>query len=965
MFKLFKKKSIENDHEHTKKTKLDKGSSKSNHEKSSKHKHAQDKMKHDKPKNFKPEVGQHIHRSGEMTSELEKLLYPKNPSFIDYLPWVEYLPESQCILLEDGRSVGAVLEIVQIGTEGRTVNYLKEIRDRVEDALQDSFEELDTYPWIVQFYCQDETDVTAYLDKLRGYVKKHAQGSAFTQAYFDEMSKHMNGISVPEGLFTDTAITGAPWRGQQRKTRMVIYRYINEKSRDPYPPEAMLNQCIDRVQAALASAGIKSIRQNGEQIHSWLLRWFNPDPNWIDKNSLYRDAKHVDSLPENEHLPLENDFAETLFFTPPRSDHEKGIWFFDEKPHKAITVDRVRDVPKVGHITGEISRSKYINSMMDTLPEGTVVCMTMVVTPQDRLEERFNKLARNAIGENTESLRVRNDVETAFEYLGERHKMYKSSITFLLKADTVKELKKKQLELNATILNAQLQPINPEYESAPLNAYLRALPMCFNAQADKNDWYTRLTFVQHISNLLPIFGREVGTGNPGFTFFNRGGAPLTFDPLNSEDRSKNAHLVLFGPTGSGKSATLNALFAQVMAIHRPRLFIVEAGNSFGLFADYCEELGLSVNKISIKPGSGVSLAPFSDSYKLLSQKVEIDDVDDEISIDDDEDSERDILGEMEIAARLMITGGEAKEDAKMSRADRGMIREAIMIAAEVASNENRQMLPEDLKAALERISRDTTVDENGQEKRSAARRDRAGEMAESLGMFTTGFDAEIFNRPGTPWPEADVTLIDLATFAREGYEAQLAVAYISLVNTVNNIAERDQFLGREIVFATDEAHMITTNPLLSPYVTKVVKMWRKLGAWLWLATQNLADFPNIAEKMLNMIEWWLCLVMPQEEVEQIARFKQLNDEQKNMLISATKVPRCYTEGVVLATRIEALFRAVPPSLYLALGMTEKDEKAARKNLMDEFKISELDAAKMVAHKLDLARGIVKKEITSD
>ena len=48
--------------------------------------------------------------------------------------------------------------------------------------------------------------------------------------------------------------------------------------------------------------------------------------------------------------------------------------------------------------------------------------------------------------------------------------------------------------------------------------------------------------------------------------------------------------------------------------------------------------------------------------------------------------------------------------------------------------------------------------------------------------------------------------------------------------------------------------------------------------------------------MLNMIEWWLCLVMPPEEVEEIARFRKLTDEQKAMLLSATKTPRCYTEG---------------------------------------------------------------------
>ena len=59
-------------------------------------------------------------------------------------------------------------------------------------------------------------------------------------------------------------------------------------------------------------------------------------------------------------------------------------------------------------------------------------------------------------------------------------------------------------------------------------------------------------------------------------------------------------------------------------------------------------------------------------------------------------------------------------------------------------------------------------------------------------------------------------------------------------------------------------------PLLARYVVKITKMWRKLGAWFWIATQNLEDFPDASRKMLNMMEWWLCLVMPKEEVEQIA-----------------------------------------------------------------------------------------------
>lgn len=152
-------------------------------------------------------------------------------------------------------------------------------------------------------------------------------------------------------------------------------------------------------------------------------------------------------------------------------------------------------------------------------------------------------------------------------------------------------------------------------------------------------------------------------------------------------------------------------------------------------------------------------------------------------------------------------------------------------------------------------------------------------------MFCQGMDGDMFNKPGTPWPETDITIVDLATFAREGYNAQLSIAYISLICTVNNIAERDQFLGRPIIFVTDERHIITKNPLLSPYVVKITKMWRKLGAWYWLATQNVDDLPKAAEPMISMIEWWICLNMPPDEVEKIARFRELNGDRLSVMVS--------------------------------------------------------------------------------
>ena len=643
-------------------------------------------------------IPRNLTRPGRMTRQEEAKIYHAGPSIIDFLPWVEYLDEAQCLLLDDGASVGAVYEVTPAATEGRTAERLEQIRDTVEDALQDSFDEYDTHPWVVQFFCQDENDVDAYLDHLRGYVKPHAQRTAFTEAWLGEMERHLRGIARPEGLFTDTLVTGQPWRGQQRRTRMVVYRRIGKNSHDPMPPVAMLNQVCERVVGALGGAGVRCTRMNGLQVHGWLLRLFNPRPAWVDRDTLYRLATRAapQETPEGM-MPVMTDFAESLWFTPPVSDPENGVWWLDGLPHAAVVVEKLRTPPEAGTLTGEKARGeKTVNALMDTFPEGTMLCMTIVVQPQDTLEERFTRLSKNAVGENTESIRARQDVATVKEYLGNRHKLYRAGISFLLRAEDMDSLKRKRVALTTALLGAGLQPVRPEFDVGPLNSWLRALPMCFDPDTDRKQWYTRLMWVQHLAGLLPVTGRETGTGHPGFSFFNRGGDVLTFDPLNKLDRTQNAHLLLFGPTGAGKSATLCSSLSQIMAVHRPRLFIAEAGNSFGLLADYFESLGLSVNKISVKPGTGVSLPPFADAHHLVAQGQTLQDVDEQTlpDIDDDTQDEseeqRDILGEMEISARMMITGGDPKEEAALKRADRAMIREALLMATHTTYREERR-----------------------------------------------------------------------------------------------------------------------------------------------------------------------------------------------------------------------------------------------------------------------------------
>lgn len=479
--------------------------------------------------------------------------YRKGPSFVDWLPWVEFLPESQTLLLEDGRSVGAVFELNPVGTEGRSTAFLEQVRDTVTDALQDAFDEHERAPWVVQFFCQDEDDSEAWLASLAAYAAPEIRDSAFTREWLAQMANHMAALTRDEGLFQDNTVTRTRWRATWRRTRMVVYRWLPGLSPDEPSPEETLNHICERLIAGLKAAGISAVRQNEQAIHRWLVRWFNPAPPVEDKKAFWRQL----DLPEAESLPVITDFAERLLTSEPRSDAENGVWWLDNRPHKVVVVDRLRKAPPPGLLTGETTRGDGINALFDLLPAGTTMNLTVVVYPQGKLEQHISHLADRAIGDNTDSEYTRRDCHEVRSYLKDGHKLYRSTLAFYLHAPDTDTLFRQQRQLHSLLLNAGLVPVQEQHEVAPLSHWLRWLPMCFDPLRDPRGLYTRLNFVQHIAGLMPVYGRETGTGHPGICYFNRGGAPLCFDPLNKLDRAQNGHLLLLGPTGAGKNPPLS------------------------------------------------------------------------------------------------------------------------------------------------------------------------------------------------------------------------------------------------------------------------------------------------------------------------------------------------------------------------------------------------------------------------
>ncbi|RTL26878.1 MAG: conjugative transfer ATPase [Burkholderiales bacterium] len=935
-----------------------------------------------------------------LTTAQRRSMASRPPSFTELLPWrgFDADPKAQVFELSDGVSVGALFELTPAPTEAQPQELLNDCRRKVQGALQ-GLPESETAEWIVQFFLNDDRNIDHLRDELEAYIDEvHASNperreavkkSVLTETVVNEFALHLGNVSRAEGLFVDTEVSGHVWRGQIRRVRCCLYRIYkanHDFSREPGDPTEMLNRVAEGMVANLEEAGVRVRRGTGKDLYDWLLPFFNRRKDFRTPGDLLRAFPYPGDESPQSGAPIAGwDLSSFLNLANPKTNQERGQFEFDGVPVKALTLQQITSNPEVGHLSAERQYGRNIFARFDRLPANAMLSVTVVIRPQNLMEEGVERIKGKSKAKSPEAERTYAECDRILKHMAgtPKDKLFPTFTVLYLSAETEEQLRKDIATVNAQLGSSGLRFISPEHDLTPIDAFVRGLPMCFDPSFDAQRLKrSRLLFASQVAALLPVYGRQRGSGRPGFPFWNRGGEPMWVDPLNKRDRKKNAHMLVLGPTGAGKSSTLNFLVLFMMAIHRPRLFIADAGKSFGLLKDYFASMGLTTNYVELTPYNDVSLPPFALAAKLLAdpsvmdsfQAVEdsheearleaiesaitakaaeaaqaIEDEDDSDSSDDSpekdqEQEKRDYLGEMLLSAIMMITGGEEQEIAKMSRADRYVISRAIIKAALAAQKAGKpHPLVQDVALALMGMNKDETL--------LPDRKKRAAEMGEAMMVFTQSLRGKLFNRYGQKWPDADVTLVEMGTLTQDGYEDALAVAYTGLIDHVHATGEAHQHEGRDNIFLTDEGHLITTNPLLGPKIAKGTKMWRKLSIWFWLATQDMKDFPNSMSRVLNMCEYWLLLTMEMAEVEEVSRFKKLTAEERKLMESTRKEPPKYTEGVLLSSTIKALFRNVPPPIAIALAMTEGHEKAARKRLMQQHNCTEMEAAVLVARQL--------------
>lgn len=919
-------------------------------------------------------------------------LYLRGTSFSDWLPYGRYLPEDQLFELEDGCSYAAAFDVYPPNVEGISPESIAAIRNSIMGIISGSINH-DDNPYILQAYYNEETSLESFASTIRDYVSDRAKDSKLAAEYIPQVEQHLSNVCKKDGLFFDDTVTNTMWRGCIRVARVVLYRKNTLKLVSTSAERKALIENRERLENELHSAGLRFRRLNKDRFYDWMARWFNPKPRITDGD---QDA-YLRMFP----CPAEDDesssLSDILMITPPKVSDSRGVIEFDGVKHRAISVIGFRSKPMMGAFTAPHARpgakQNVVNALVDQLPLGSTVCVTCVLLPPEETRRHFRDMADKAKGSDDAAAKVRAEAEEAVSEINSNSFYFPVDTTVFVRGDTDEELRANQLRCVALLAQAGLQAIDVDKDPRLIGTYIHSLPMNYDwrwAQDNSRFFYAS---TQYIANILPLMGRGRGSGLPGILGFNRGGEPVSVDPLDPDrrDREMSAHMLIFGPTGAGKSAFLVSTLLYYMAIYDPRIFCVEAGNSFGLLTEYVRRFGKTTFKARMTPGAGARVPPFANAPKALeayereqeslAEEIRVYEAQQKYSADlrkvlsgqdpvvpdpvrelelelekngfiqqatDEQTLQRDYLGEMEIIMRIMCAGA-LGDGNRVRLSHQKVFRDSILNAARTARDNGRKsVLTGDVLRELETIANDPVLNPE-------LRRDLQ-DFAAAMSACCEGFPGQVFNRPGELWPDVDFTHVDLADFTKEGYEHYLAVVFLSIINQVNELAEKHQASGRDIIFLVDEAHNVTKHPLLAPAVTKIVKMWRKLRAWMWLGTQNMGDFPDHAKMMLSLCEFWMLLVVQPNELEQVARFKSLKKDEAS-LIKTCRKSKNFTEGALLGGKMKlTFFRFVATSLSLMLGASEGQEKKDRQDVMDRDKCSELDAALTLARALDAKRG---------
>jgi conjugative transfer ATPase len=879
-------------------------------------------------------------------------LFKAYPAFADYLPFDQYDPQHQVFQLDDGISVAAIFRLYPADLEGRSPERLEQFNDQLDHALQRLPADDDQFPYIAQLYLEDR-EPTNMAEALAAATPDAVRDSAFSQAWREALREHFDLMCSPRGIFDDERVrlSGAAakgWRAIDHQIHLCLYRKASKKAWQQhrrFTPAQQLNQAITAFLSGLEAAGVRIQRLDEEGLRDWLLPWLTPmAPGYASPRAFLA----ANPLPPVEARGAAWDLAQQVLQFPPQpipdrdEERDRGVYRFGPRYTRYITLHGIETVPNNGALTLDVQHARSVTACpWNWMPPETIFVWVLIPRHPLAIEERLDRLHRSVSQTTSDAADVaREEIAGARTALRQHQRVFNVQMGLYLRAASLADLDDRTRQAENALVPTRLRPIPARYDLLADDSFVRNLPGVYDWRFDRqHSLRSRLTYSAHLAATLPFYGRSTGTSHPCLVMYRRDGQTFTLNPYHASDRARVAHMTLFGPTGSGKSATAIAHAMQSMAVNRPRQIIIEKGNSFGLMVAYYARWGIRTREWIFNRGQDVHYAPYIDTRQALAEHRC------ERRTEGEEDEQRSYLAEMLYMTELMITGGRPPAIEALTHADRAVMQSALIQALEASEAAGQpHARPEDVHRVLRAMAKTESIPEI---------RLRIRNMADALSLWTQGLRGYFFNRYGQPFDEEDeVVHIDLGILTASGHEDMLALAVLSLLANITAWSEKHQASGRHTEVWFDEGHYISKMPITVKGFIVGTKVWRKLHTWLVFATQDFSDFSDDARQILSQAEFWFLLSMGAEEARRVAQFRDLSSEEQHLLTLAIKEPGRFVEGVMLSEKYPpALVRFVPPALALALAQTEGDEKNYRRQLMEQHGFSELDAALAVADEM--------------
>lgn len=543
-------------------------------------------------------------------------LFKAETSFADYFPVQGFDAETGVFSMADGINVGAVWECIPADLDAKPEETLEAFNEMLAKALVQLPQEAEN-PYIVQIFLQN-AEIENLGDRLQRNLPERLREDKLSLDVARIMREHSDILTHELGAFPDSRVAqDKGWRVASQKIYLCVYRYESEaywKKQRKSPTKKLLDDC-GAFLGALNGLRIRTKALDGYGLIRWLAPYFSAGHEGVHSTEDYAQKEQLASF----------DVGQECFAIQPeycrRSEaEERGVWKFGERYLRYLTTHGLESVPTDGCLTlgGSDSASPW-----EQMPPGTMMCWTIVPQPKVVLDARIEKIKASAQqAASSEAKYTLEQAEVAQdECLRNGQRIFYVQIGAYLSAPTEEALLDRTLIAQDTLLKTNcLSFIRPADDLLSQDSFIRALPFVYDFAHDrKNALRARMTYLSQLSATLPFFGAGRGSDNLCYLAYKRNGEPFTVNPYLKSDRSRVAHQLVFGPTGSGKSATMINMALMSMAVNAPRQFILDKGNSFGLLADYYESMGKKVRRLTFNAASSDTFPPFFETAKALDE----------------------------------------------------------------------------------------------------------------------------------------------------------------------------------------------------------------------------------------------------------------------------------------------------------------------------------------------------------